>query len=451
MSHIFISYSKQNIDFARYLRAMLLDAGFAVWLDETRLSPGDDWWDSIEHSIDTCMAVIVVMSPEAKDSRWVKREILHAENRDKPLFPVLMAGAVWARLADLQFEDLRAGLRAELSTHFINRLRAIVPARHVMLDIVAGSIIEYEADVVGLKFARFFQGADRAVATHLLEHGALETVEYFNLSETEHRLLDTQDTMPAGHLLLVGVPHFRDMTYSHIRELATRTLQALKDDLPNTRHLAMTIHGPGFGLDEAEALRSQIAGYLDAIRSGDYPPTLERITIVEVAKKRIGRLQTILRDYADTRADIQPITSHAYRLIAEQADGEPAAIPAPEIRPYVLALLSEHEDNDDVFYYGIQGAAHAFGLLCERVDPAVLENETLESVQNRIATATLIVAEVSQPDMHTYLHLGYAWGARRPVVLLARGANTFPYPLERIVYDKIHELESALLEHLAAL
>lgn len=451
MSHIFISYSKQNIDFARYLRAMLLDAGFAVWLDETRLSPGDDWWDSIEQSIDMCMAVIVVMSPEAKDSRWVKREILHAENRNKPLFPVLMAGDVWARLADLQFEDLRAGLRAELSSHFIDRLRATVPGRQVTLALTAGNIIQFEADVIGVKFARYFQGADKAVAIHLLEGGAIETVDYFKLTETEYLVVETNAAMPAAHVLFVGTPHVRDMNYATIHELAKRTLNVLKDDLPNTRHLAMTIHGPGFGLDESEALRSQIGGYLDAIQSGDYPPTLERITIVEVAKKRIGRLQSILHDFAETRDDIQPITPQEYRLVAGQADGERAEIPTPEIRPYVLALLTEDEDNDDVFYYGIQGAAHAYGLLCERVDPAVRENETLESVQNRIATATLIVADVSQPDIHTYLHLGYAWGARRPVVLLSRGANTFPYSVERIVYDKIHELESALLEHIAAL
>ena len=37
MAHIFISYSKQDIAFARYLRALLQAEGFAVWvwMDDT--------------------------------------------------------------------------------------------------------------------------------------------------------------------------------------------------------------------------------------------------------------------------------------------------------------------------------------------------------------------------------------------------------------------------------
>jgi hypothetical protein len=48
MSHIFISYSKQNIAFARRLRHLLEAEGFAVWMDETRLVPSERWWPTIE-------------------------------------------------------------------------------------------------------------------------------------------------------------------------------------------------------------------------------------------------------------------------------------------------------------------------------------------------------------------------------------------------------------------
>ncbi len=41
MSHIFISYSKTDIDFARQLRSSLQAQGFAVWMDESRLAASE--------------------------------------------------------------------------------------------------------------------------------------------------------------------------------------------------------------------------------------------------------------------------------------------------------------------------------------------------------------------------------------------------------------------------
>ncbi len=51
MAHIFISYSKTDIDFARELRGLLQDQGFTVWMDETQLHAGQRWWKTIEDQI----------------------------------------------------------------------------------------------------------------------------------------------------------------------------------------------------------------------------------------------------------------------------------------------------------------------------------------------------------------------------------------------------------------
>jgi len=64
---------------------------------------------------------IVIMSPNSRGSRWVEREILLAERNDvdKPIFLLLLAGDVWSRLADLQYENMNAGLKATLSPVFV--------------------------------------------------------------------------------------------------------------------------------------------------------------------------------------------------------------------------------------------------------------------------------------------------------------------------------------------
>lgn len=166
MSHIFISYSKQDIDFARYLRALLEAEGFAVWIDEARLSPSARWWKSIEESIEGCAVFVIIMSSHSEGSDWVEREILLAEKLKRQIFPVLLEGEAWSRLANIQYEDARAGLRTKLSAHFLNSLHSRVPVRlkgerFLTVKVEQGDIVEFDADVLAFKFARGLHGADK--------------------------------------------------------------------------------------------------------------------------------------------------------------------------------------------------------------------------------------------------------------------------------------------------
>src|SRR5215510_2534581 len=128
MAHIFVSYSKQDVEFMRYLKALLEAEGYSVWVDEARLTPSVRWWKTIEENISECSAFVIVMSPTASDSDWVEREILMAESEDRPIIPVLLAGNPWPRLANIQYEDMRAGVRAKLSQRFLGILRNCIPS-----------------------------------------------------------------------------------------------------------------------------------------------------------------------------------------------------------------------------------------------------------------------------------------------------------------------------------
>lgn len=127
MDHLFISYSKKDIDFARHLRKLLEEEDFGVWMDESNLVPSEQWWPAIERNIDSCAAFLVIMSPQSKESRWVEREILRAESQKKPLFPILLEGEAWSRLADIQYADMTAGLPASLPPPLLQGLEAVVP------------------------------------------------------------------------------------------------------------------------------------------------------------------------------------------------------------------------------------------------------------------------------------------------------------------------------------
>lgn len=108
MAHVFISYSKQDRDYARRLADYIIGLDIDVWIDD-RIDYGSHWWDEIDRAIADCHALIVIMTPESISSRWVRREVMLADERDKPIFPLLLQGENWSLLVDRQYVDVQNG------------------------------------------------------------------------------------------------------------------------------------------------------------------------------------------------------------------------------------------------------------------------------------------------------------------------------------------------------
>lgn len=126
MARIFISYCREDIDFARHLKTLLQAERFDVWLDERSLGPGDYFSDKIQKAIDRCLAFVVIMSPRAVKSEWVKRELARAQQKHKPVLPVLLEGAPWDHLESVHYADMTAGLRtSDLPFPLLKRLKRL--------------------------------------------------------------------------------------------------------------------------------------------------------------------------------------------------------------------------------------------------------------------------------------------------------------------------------------
>jgi hypothetical protein len=102
MSHVFISYSHANTDIIRNLAKDLESRHFSVWYDD-KIKPGTRWSDEIFQAIATSSALIVVMTPEAEKSEWVKKEIEAAIAEKVRIFPVLLSGERFEDLSHLQY------------------------------------------------------------------------------------------------------------------------------------------------------------------------------------------------------------------------------------------------------------------------------------------------------------------------------------------------------------
>jgi|GEM_PF-3166322 len=107
MSHIFISYSHKDMDYAYKLADTLQAKGFDVWID-ARLDYGSQWPHEIQKQLDACGAFILVMTPRSFASEWVQSELQRAKRKLKPIFPLLLEGEEpWLSVESTQFYDVR--------------------------------------------------------------------------------------------------------------------------------------------------------------------------------------------------------------------------------------------------------------------------------------------------------------------------------------------------------
>jgi hypothetical protein len=116
---IFMSYSRKDSASQQAIMKYLRGTGLEIWVDKDGLEPGTPEWETtIEEAINSSIAFVVILSPDANNSSWVLREITYADQHHKRIFPVLVRGAeessIPLRLVTNQFVDLRTDMKSGL-------------------------------------------------------------------------------------------------------------------------------------------------------------------------------------------------------------------------------------------------------------------------------------------------------------------------------------------------
>ncbi len=323
--------------------------------------------------------------------------------------------------------------------------RQVAPDLEIVVE--SNDALAIKADVLVLKYANALYGVDRAVVNALAGH-APDITERLP-KQSGFYIAATDGVIAPSNVLFVGVGPLREFGYGDIRTFARKALEALAGEMPSAVHVALTIHGPGYGLDEAESFESELAGLLDAVSSGDFPAGLKRLTIVEANAGRARRLAVLLAALLPDGAGGS--RTHAARPPASTPDRMRSVGYDSQDKPHVFVAMPFAEEMDDVFHYGIQGAVNAAGFLCERADLSTFTGDVIDWVKRRIASASLVVADLSNANPNVYLEVGYAWGCGRPTVLVVNDASKLKFDVQGqrcLPYKKIKDLEASLREEL---
>lgn len=111
---IFISYSRRDQEFVTRLAYDLNEQVAGVWFDQSTIQAGQKWHAEIMDGIRECKAFILVLSPDAVESKYVQEEVNKALELGKTIFPILYRPAKWtgefeALVREIQTLDLRSG------------------------------------------------------------------------------------------------------------------------------------------------------------------------------------------------------------------------------------------------------------------------------------------------------------------------------------------------------
>ncbi len=103
MTTVFISYDREDSDFAELVQAKLSRAGHTIFMDLEILDVGDDWRDKIDLALRASQVLVVIMTPEAAASHYVAYEWAFALGAGLKVIPLeLQATELHSRLAVLQ-------------------------------------------------------------------------------------------------------------------------------------------------------------------------------------------------------------------------------------------------------------------------------------------------------------------------------------------------------------
>ena len=121
-------------------------------------------------------------------------------------------------------------------------------------------------------------------------------------------------------------------------------------------------------------------------------------------------------------------------------------------KPFVFVLMPFDKNFDDIYKFGIKGAAEDVGAYAERLDEQLFVEGMLDRIFNQISKSDVIIADMTGRNPNVFYEVGYAHALGKIVLLLTQDSKDIPFDLihrKHIVYGgSIKTLRDELAESL---
>lgn len=344
-----------------------------------------------------------------------------------------------------------------------------------------GDVRNVPADLLLLKHAQGFFGADKAVADRLLFKRVCNAAD-ISPPQGDFAIVNTKKAIAPKRVLFLGTPPLASLSYDEMYVFAFRAMGTLSELGLAVQTITTTIHGVGYGLDGGEALQRLVQGFQDGQQRHNVS-SIEKITFLTLEERTERVLQAVLAKLVDPQSEPpetqspetavpnaepageatssaeQPAPAGLPVTAADSAedstprtapphepdpDHDEAAEPTAPVNPHAAAgadfarrtappedrALSDKQSvfvampfEDEflnVYDFCIYPAVRDAGFICERVDQEYFTGDVWQRIQDSIERAALVIGDMTTARPNVYLEVGYAWAKDVPVILVAK-------------------------------
>jgi len=314
------------------------------------------------------------------------------------------------------------------------------------------NITQIPADLLVLKHADRFYGADKKVA---------QIVGFDDFVPVGKSRFVSGTGVEASEILFIGVGPLAEFRYERIQEFGTQAIKLARKHPSLVRHLALTIHGPGYGLDAEQSFLSMIAGIVSEWRRVD--SSLRKVTVAELSDKRCEQLNRLLQqrlgEFGLTKGQ-QRDTVIVPDLGNDSTRSSPAASniiqfgARAEVKPRLFVAMPFADEFIDEFEIGFREAAKSSDYICERLDLESFTGDIVAEIKKRILGSHGIIALLNTHNPNVFLEIGFAWAHSKPTILVAKEDVRLPFDIgghRCIRYRSINQLRQMLTAEIASL
>lgn len=127
-------------------------------------------------------------------------------------------------------------------------------------------------------------------------------------------------------------------------------------------------------------------------------------------------------------------------------------------RPKVFAIMQFSPQYDELYKDVVVPICEELGLSVIRADETFGPGLIISDIVNQLIESTVVIAEITPSNPNVYYELGYAYGVRKPTILVAENATSLPFdvsPFRTLFYENTiggkAKMETGLRKHLEAI